>query len=273
MRRGGKPRDRGDLLRLSVQIAPQRCANLLQGRKGDYGSGFTTALRGIEPLIRHEHGVANNPNSQALAEGAVGIARGVLRRMYKAYDSSDWPTMLPEANSIMNNRKNAALDYVSPSDLLDAFQDNDTAIINKALGSLRKRAGKRRGPGGTVDDALQTGTRVRLANLAYMKSAGMRGNTLKSIPRGLREWTGLTEFLTLHFTSTWLSDRKLRRRERIHQTIFSSWILTLSLHIQSHASPSSSLSLGGLGHIIGLMLSGAVLWPAQGFSTISSTHI
>jgi hypothetical protein len=52
--------------------------------------------------------VANNPNSQALAEGAVGIARGVLRRMYKAYDSSDWPTMLPEANAIMNNRKNAA---------------------------------------------------------------------------------------------------------------------------------------------------------------------
>jgi hypothetical protein len=59
--------------------------------------------------------VANNPNSQALAEGAVGIARMckaydscVLRRMYKAYDSSDWPTMLPEANAIMNNRKNAA---------------------------------------------------------------------------------------------------------------------------------------------------------------------
>ena len=31
-----------------------------------------------------------------------------VRRMYKAYDSSDWPTMLPEANAIMNNRKNAA---------------------------------------------------------------------------------------------------------------------------------------------------------------------
>jgi hypothetical protein len=162
---------------------PRKTVLRTDNGKGDYGSGFTSALRGIEPLIRHEHGVANNPNSQALAEGAVGIARGVLRRMYKAYDSSDWPTMLPEANSIMNNRKNAALDYVSPSDLLDAFQDNDTTIINKALGSLRKRAGKRRGPGGTVDDALQTGTRVRLANQAYMKAAGMRGNTLKSIPR------------------------------------------------------------------------------------------
>ena len=42
---------------------------------------------------------------KALAEGAVGIARGVLRRMYKAYNSTDWPTMLPEANAIMNNRK------------------------------------------------------------------------------------------------------------------------------------------------------------------------
>ena len=34
--------------------------------------------------------------------------------MYKAYDSSDWPTMLPEVNAIMNNRKNAALEYVRP---------------------------------------------------------------------------------------------------------------------------------------------------------------
>jgi hypothetical protein len=41
------------------------------------------------------------------------------------------------------------------------------------MGSLWKRAGKRRGPGGTVDDALRIGARVRLANQAYMKAAGM----------------------------------------------------------------------------------------------------
>ena len=76
--------------------------------------------------------------------------------------------MLPEANGIMNNRRNAALSYVSPADLLDAFQDGDTAVVNKALSSLRKRAGLRRGPGGTVDTALSIGTRVRLANEAYI---------------------------------------------------------------------------------------------------------
>jgi hypothetical protein len=162
---------------------PRKTVLRTDNGKSDFGPDFTTALQGIEPLIRHEHGVASRPNSQALAEGAVGIARGVLRRMYKAYDSTDWPTMLPEANAIMNNRKNAALSYVSPADLLDAFQDNDTAVIDKALSSLRKRAGLRRGPGGTVDTALSIGTRVRLANEAYMKAAGMRGNTLKSIPR------------------------------------------------------------------------------------------
>ena len=83
----------------------------------------------------------------------------------------------------MNNRKNAAISYVSPADLLDAFQDGDAAVVDKALSSLRKRAGLRRGPGGTVDTALSIGTRVRLANEAYIKSAGMPGNTLKSIPR------------------------------------------------------------------------------------------
>jgi hypothetical protein len=162
---------------------PRKTVLRTDNGRQDFGDGFTTALRGIEPLIRHEHGVASRPNSQALAEGAVGIARGVLRRMYKAYNSTDWPTMLPEANGIMNNRRNAALSYVSPADLLDAFQDGDTAVVDKAMSSLRKRAGLRRGPGGTVDTALSIGTRVRLANEAYMKAAGMRGNTLKSIPR------------------------------------------------------------------------------------------
>ena len=149
----------------------------------DFGSQFTQLVQQHEPLIRHEHGVANNPNSQALAEGAVGILRGVLRRMFRAYDSSDWPTMLAEANGIMNNRKNAALGYQSPADVLDGFQDNDEEVVERATDALRKRAGARRGPGGTVDTALRPGTKVRLANLAYMKSAGMRGNTLKSIPR------------------------------------------------------------------------------------------
>ena len=91
--------------------------------------------------------------------------------------------MLPEVNGIMNNRKNAALGYVSPSDLLDAFEEDDTETVEKATDTMRKRAGQRRGPGGTVDTALRPNTKVRLANLAYMKSKGMRGNTLKSIPR------------------------------------------------------------------------------------------
>ena len=162
---------------------PRRTTLRTDNGKADFGQAFTAAVQAFEPQIRHEHGVANNPNSQAYAEGAVGIARGVLRRMYKAYDSTDWPTMLPEANSIMNNRKNAALSYVSPADLLDAFQDGDAALVDKSMGSLRKRAAKRRGPGGTVDMALSVGTKVRLANLPYMKAKGMRGNTMKSIPR------------------------------------------------------------------------------------------
>ena len=61
---------------------PRKTVLRTDNGKSDFGPDFTTALQGIEPLIRHEHGVANRPNSQALAEGAVGIARGVLRRMF-----------------------------------------------------------------------------------------------------------------------------------------------------------------------------------------------
>ena len=58
--------------------------------------------------------------------------------------------ILPEVNGIMNNRKNAALGYVSPSDLLDAFEEDDAETVDKATDTMRKRAGQRRGPGGTA---------------------------------------------------------------------------------------------------------------------------
>ena len=171
---------------------PGRAKTTVQSDNGksDFGSEFTRVVQALEPRIKHTHGVANNPNSQALAEGAVGILRGVLRRMFRAYDSSDWPSMLQEAGAIMNQRKNAALAYTAPADLVDAFQDGDQAVVDRAMAALRDRAAKRRGPGGTVDTALAVSTPVRLANLAYMKSKGFRGNTLKTIPRwSQRVWT------------------------------------------------------------------------------------
>ena len=79
-------------------------------------------------------------------------------------------------------RAPVTIGYQSPADVLDGFQDNDEEVVERATGALRKRAGARRGPGGTVDTALRPGTKVRLVNLAYMK-ASMRGNTLKTIPR------------------------------------------------------------------------------------------
>ena len=82
------------------------------------------------------------PNPDTLSDRLKNIrfekatARGTCMRHCVHTDSTDWPTMLPEANGIMNNRRNAALSYVSPADLLDAFQDGDTAVVNKALSTL-----------------------------------------------------------------------------------------------------------------------------------------
>ena len=169
---------------------PRNTVLRVDNGSADFPRSFVDAVQAHEPNIRVEHGVSNNPNSQAIAEGTVGIWRGVARRTLRNRDTSDWPALLPEMNAMLNNRKNAAIGYTAPADLLQAFDDGDETVIDAALQTMRERASKRRGPGGTVDTALREGLdKVRLVNQAYLK-AKLRGNTLKFIPRwSQRVWT------------------------------------------------------------------------------------
>ena len=138
---------------------------------GEFGAQWKTQIEAYEPRLKVTHGLASNPNDQALAENAVGRLRTRLRGMRELYNKN-FPEYLDKIVAGMNQTPQAPLDYKTPAQLLEAVIEGDAddlELIESVREHQRGKARKRRGVTKVNEYPLLIGQRVRLLDLAYVK--------------------------------------------------------------------------------------------------------
>ena len=157
----------------------------------EHGAEFAEIVQEHTPELRVKRGLPNNPNSQALAENAVGRVRTRLRGMRPTLGKR-WSTYLDDVAAGLNQTKQEPLGYNSPADMLQATirrSAEDMALLDAVKKQQTGRAKRARGVTRTEERPVAVGARVRLLDLAYVKRGKNRPNAMKFGPRWSKVYT------------------------------------------------------------------------------------